>query len=375
MASELSKNHSLLIIDKNKDIPYKKYWLTDITALENNPELSNYINTRYSFMDFIAFNDYKLRCNGQYILWDTVGLIQYLKDKIEHQGGIFSFSQRFYSYSYNRDSIAIKANDKKYTSKLLVDCTGYESPIAASNDLLKIKGYYLLHGATIKLKQRIDPICLANVVISSKPRYLEVFPTSENYAHTTLIVPQKYLGTNSDIYKEFKFITSHTEYNEYFDLNAEVKGYLGGIVPVGSIQSQSLERIFFYGESALMNPPATGTCFTKLLNNYKFIAASLSSAIKSNKLTPKDLSFVRKSFTENFNTRFQLNLYVDVLNFNSNTFYALLKRFKNLPDSLLNEILFSDINLKTLLYSIGRKRILRNFNFYFLKILIKSIFS
>ncbi len=332
------------------------------------------MDSKYEYMDFIAYNGYKYRCFGDYILWDSNKLLSYLRNKILHNEGKFLYSHRFYSYNYSKDRINLKINDKVLSARLLIDCMGFESPIATTNDMIDIMGYYLLYGSKLKLKEQIDPICLSNVILNHKAKYLEILPTKDNYAYTVLLFPTKATGLSNLIQSDFSFLIEKSEYSRYFDHEATTKNRIGGIVPVGKLSRNSLDRIFLYGESAQMNPSATGTCFTKLLDNYKLIANHLSGKINADKLKKEDLAYSKRSLGEVYNRKFQLNLYEEVVNWSSNDFLSVLKLLDKSHNKLLNEILFEEIHLKTIFDSQNLWKIILQRKYYILKLLFQSLF-
>jgi flavin-dependent dehydrogenase len=376
LGSELSKEYKILVVEKQKEIVINKYWLTnnDVIIKNNLCQLNECIDSTLEHMDFIAYNGYTYRCFGDYILWDSNRLIFSLNKSIHNNGGFFLYSHRFYSYYYSKGRINIKTNDKTLSTKLLIDCMGFESPISAANDMIKIIGYYLLYGSKLKLRKPIDPICLSNVILNKNAKYLEIFKTKENYAYTTLLYPTKTTTVDDCIKKDFSFLVQESEYNHYFDHEVNTNQYIGGVVPVGRLIGNSLDRIFLYGESAQMNPSATGTCFTKLLDNYKSIASFLSEKLRTNKLNKTDLIYYQSNFSKKYNRKFQLRLYEEVLNWNSNDFLLVLKLLDESHNQLLNEILFEDIHFKSIINSKNLFKLISKKKYYILKLLVKSLF-
>jgi flavin-dependent dehydrogenase len=376
LGSELSKEYKILVVEKQKAIIINKYWLTnkDVVVKNNLFQLNDCIDSILDHMDFIAYNGYKYRCFGDYILWDSNKLIFSLNKSIQNNGGLFLYSHRFYSYYYSKGRINIKINDKTLSTRLLIDCMGFESPISAANDMIKIIGYYLLYGSKLKLTKSIDPICLSNVILNQRAKYLEIFTTKGNYAYTTLLYPTNSTTVDDCIKKDFSFLVQESEYSHYFDQETKTNQYIGGVVPVGRLIGNSLDRIFLYGESALMNPSATGTCFTKLLGNYKPIANFLSEKLKTNKLSKTDLIYSKSNFSKKYNRKFQLSLYEEVLTWNSNDFLLVLRLLDESHNQLLNEILFEDIHFKSIINSKNLFKIIPKKKYYIPKLLVKSFF-
>ena len=369
LASELSRYFSILIVEKKDRIPINKYWLTDGDALENNTELIHLIDIHYSSMDFITYKGFKHNCKGNYCLWNSNNIVQYLVNKIESNSGKIITSSTFYSYKRVETHINACINDRIINSKLLIDCMGFSSPLIYSKRIIDIIGYYILYGETVELKQTINPICLDNVVINKKPKYLEVFPF-RNLAHIALLTPLRHMSQKTNIKEEFEFIKNKTKYKNYFK-SLTKPDILYGTVPVGILKKNALDNIFFYGEAGQVNPGATGTCFTKMLKNYKKVSRMLKACIDGNNLQANDIS-LSLPYKERFNRNFQTSLFNEILNWNSDNFNKAILKISRLDNKIANEILFGELDpTKIIQYS---KLFFKNNLFFLSKPISKSLF-
>ncbi|NOG99284.1 MAG: NAD(P)-binding protein [Ignavibacteriae bacterium] len=374
IASELSNNHSVLVIEKESNIPTNKYWLTNKKSVKNNPELSNCIDSSYDHMNFIAYDGAKFKCLGDYILWDTIKLLGKLKTDISNNGSKVLTNYQFYSYRYNQSSISITANAEEFSSKLLIDCMGFASPIIYAKNLIDIYGYYYLNGAVLKLKKEIDPIGLSNISLSKSPKYLEVFPKKNNTAYVVLIQPEKSISKNTTIKQEFNFLVSKSSLSNYFVPEEDKTKSLFGLIPVGKLKTQSLDRIYLFGEAGQMNPGATATCLTQLFYSYKEIALELSKRIRANKLSIDNLTIENPSFTK-LNKRFHLNLFKNILDWNSDDFKSLILQMNNMDNKLVNDVIFGEIDFQIVVKWKNIKNLLSNKNYFVLKPLLKSLLT
>jgi flavin-dependent dehydrogenase len=159
LASELSSQKKVLVIETKKELDETKYWVTLKSCLESNVELAAFVDTYFKYMDFSDASQNVFRLTGDYILWNTVSLVNYLKQKIFNNNGEIKFNQRFCGYKSKTNSIELFVNDQCYTTKLFIDCMGYNSPLVLAKDMVRFKGFYLLYGAKLRLQQPIDPIC------------------------------------------------------------------------------------------------------------------------------------------------------------------------------------------------------------------------
>lgn len=373
LGAELSKRHSVLIVEKEGEIPNTKYWLTNSECAERSPNLANCIDSTYNTLDFVAYEGTSYRCCGKYLLWDSNRVIQELTAQIANNGSRIAIASRFYSYKQHHDHISIDVNDAVYTSQILIDCMGYSSPLIYANNILQVKGYYLIHGATVKLKRDIQPIAFHNFMINANPSYLEVFPTSNNCAHAVLIKPVSSISSQHSLIDDFQFLITRSRYSSYFESDC-ISRALGGIVPVGILKTKALNRIFFYGEAGQINPAASGTCFTILLNTYSKVADFLSNQLNMNALTQKDLNDGAPPIYDKYMQKMQLNLFDDLLRWNSDKFRNFVEDCQDLGrDDFVNDIIFGTLNINHYLNVSFIRTLLRTRNKQALKYFVNAL--
>ena len=372
LASELSQNCRVLIVEKESRIPERKYWLTPKACLELNPEFQHCIDSQYSFLEFIAYDRTRYRCLGDYILWDTQLLINFLVRQIESRGGKILKGHEFYSYRSTKHGLVVEASDLELHTRLLVDCMGFASPIVFAEDVVRIRGYYFLYGSVIKLKRIPPPICLANVMISEKPKYLEVFPTRSGEAYAAVLAPADSMRAPDNLQKDFEFIVRQSKYKDYFIEDATPNRILSGIIPVGYMRKRAVDRIVFYGEAGQVHPAATGACLTRMMRTYRKTASFLRAQLESDRLTASDLS-QQQTASEKFNLKFQLCLFDQVLHWKSNAFSDLLNKMQEMENSLVNSVLFGDVQIPQVLNQQTLINLLRTRNTFVLTPFVRAL--
>src|ERR1041385_4807234 len=119
LASELSKSLSVVVVDRSPQAQCSpKFWLTTRQALDDNPELSDCIDSEWSKMDFISFDRTTFTAEGRYLLWNTTKLENYLIEAIAANGSTILYRHRFYSYKVSNTSIRAYANTSVFESRL-----------------------------------------------------------------------------------------------------------------------------------------------------------------------------------------------------------------------------------------------------------------
>jgi len=221
---------------------------------------------------------------------------------------------------------------------------GYTSPIASSKNLLRIKGFYHLNGYEVRLKKEIAPIGLQNMFLSSSPNYLEIFPHKDKLASIVLITPLKNYN-NMIITNELEFIINSSPYKHYFERSIPNQMYRG-LVPIGILKKNLYGRILFFGEAGQMNPASSSTTLTKLLKIFKQYSNDISEWIRTDNSDTKTLTFLPA--INRFNQIFQINLFDEILDFNSDRFLNLIQEMQNFDDSLINDMIFGELDFSDL---------------------------
>lgn len=370
IASELSSKKKVLVIETKTEADTTKFWLTLKSCLDNNVELAGFVDNCFGYMDFSDAYRNCFRLTGSYVLWEPDDLIDYLKKKILSNNGQIKFDQKFCGYKAKQNAIEVYVNEHCYTAKLFVDCMGYNSPLVLAKDMVQFKGFYLLYGAKMKLKEMMDPICLSNVILDKRPKYFEAFPTSKGDVFATIIYPTTNLTDTKGLAADFKFLVTKSVYAKHFEPD-KILSRIWGVVPVGNIRRKALDRVFFFGESAQSNPAATGTCLTRLLFNYKKVAVFLDSKIEENELTEEALS-ESPTILNTFNRKLHLYTFRDILSWNSDRFSKFINMIDRIDHQLLNKFIFGELTISDI---VTRKHMLALFrprNYFFVGPLIRS---
>jgi len=254
LGSELSSKCKVLILEKEKQIPIQKYWLTDLKNAPVNSELLSCVDSEYSFMDFISYNFINYRLKGNYALWNTNKLTDFLKNIVlsSTTSSTVITNLKFFTYQNLDNVIQVYASDLKFNCKILIDCMGSSSPLIYAKNVVNICGFYLMYGAVLNTKAKIEPIGLHNINVNKNPLYLEVFPTKNNNAYVTIILPQKKIKNAITTLKEdFDFIIKKSFYSKYF--YEDYADVLYGIIPAGNRKYFFLRRSRTYKSCCISN--------------------------------------------------------------------------------------------------------------------------
>ena len=345
LGSELASRCKLLLLERKRTVPRNKYWLTNNRSAENSPDLQGCIDRTYSYLDFVAYDNTKVRVHGKYHLWNTDRLIDHLTNKIEAAKTQILSNHTFHSYHYGKGNIVIHTNEKEISAKLLIDCMGYGSPIITAKDVVRIIGYFLMCGRSFRATGNIDPIGLHNLMIQDKPTYFEAFPTSEGLVHTAMIVPARRASSLKELGRDFNYVVRKTQYASMLEEVKDSPRNFFGIIPVGEVNKYSLNRLFFYGEAGQINPATSATGLTRMLYTYEETARFLLDRVRTEKLDKRSLNPSHIPYMSKTNRFFQEALFRKLLKFNSDDFRGLVEEMGRYNDSLVNDMIFADFRL------------------------------
>lgn len=353
IASALASKCSVVLLEQRDSVPRNKYWLTEEQAAKQNPHLSGCVDRYYDFMDFVAYDGLTATVRGKYSLWDTDKLIGQLEQDVRRLGATILTGHTLYSFSQTRGAIVVRANSLEIRAKLLIDCMGFGSPIVGAKGIATIKGYYIVHGCEVGVKNTVRPIGLDNVVINQNPAFFELFPTSKETAHSAIILPSRKYKPGRSIKSELLFILRKSHYAEQIIWGpSDTKRTYFGIVPVGRLHTPALDRIAFFGEAGQSNPAATATALTRMLLVYGELAESVALCLKQDTLSRRHLTRAMPASMTPMNRVFQEILFDSLLRFNSDDFRRLVYEMKDYPPDLVNDMIFAK-------FSFGKARVMR----------------
>lgn len=364
-ASELAKDHSVLLLEKAPEAPRNKYWLSNRNSLDCNPELEEFVQTTYPELDFIAYDGTSARLQGDYVVWNTNHLVRGLLDLIRQRGGAVSFGETFLSMSQRRDGIDVETSRRTVGARLLLDCMGHGSPIVAAKRTVEFLGYYMMHGSQVRLTQPVPSVGLHNPLLQRHPTFFELFPTGAERAFAAMIAPVGSVRDKTTLAVDFKTTLALPRYRCDIEDRSQK---LFGIIPVGIPRTRALERVAFFGEAAQMNPPTSATGLTTMLVTYREFARALLDCLESSELDGRSLKAATVPPMSPLHRHFQLALFKQLLNFDSDGFRRLVVELGSNPSEIVNGLIFADLpfdqNLGQLASALLRRRSILGSNFW-----------
>lgn len=342
LASELSKKHSLLLIEKNKIGITHKTWTTEEKII-NNAGLEEAISIKFDKCFLETTDKEQWYIYDKFVSLDENKVLQCFINKIKVNGGKLLERCTLNKTDRTSSHITLETSHGDFRSRLLIDCTGIESPLAAQHNVIDRRYYCPVYGEILTSKQT-DLIKLEDSYVLIAPKFkgrplilYETFPVSKR-DNTIVMYTFQYLLHKDDPHDlKNKHLINKQEY--------EIKNHTGklittkevyGIIPLGSTKKTAVDRIFFFGDT---DGPVTAFGFSMIMSTFKNCARHISDCLEGDTLDEKHLN-ISHSWKEKLNRDFQ-NLFSTILiHATSQQTDYLLKRIQGLKNKAFIDFIF-----------------------------------
>lgn len=373
LAKELSNDNKILVIDKN-EVKNVHKCITGFRFCFQDDFLKQYISAEFNTGYVKSLYSDKLYIKTSYVSLDEDKLTSDIVRIIIKNGGNILENTKFIKILDNNDKhIEISTSNGNFKSKLLIDCTGHESIIANEYKMYKQNFYYNIYGGIYNLK--LEDAIVYEILEEKTPiRFIEVIPINNKQ-----VVIYAFDFNRKNI-NDKKFENVEEKYMKKLNLPIEQddkKEEIYGTIQTGVLKSNSLNRVFLYGEAGLVAPIMTGFGFNNIVKTYKQVSSHLNRCLKENRLKSQDLKY-KYSKKMRMNQNFQLLAALLVSNMNVKNFSKFQKSIlKNTEDS----IKFSTCNLTKkeiyhlsfrIIKDIGLSKILKLIKFKDIPLFIKT---
>ncbi len=132
IASELSRNWRVLVVEKGQAGTTKRSWFVPLNVVDNVVRPYTYGGvTRFLASTYSgASAQWKARQFERYPYVDEKRLLPFWVDTVRHNDSDVVSQCEYRSHSVDADGVTVKTSGGDYRGRLLIDCSGYDSPIA-----------------------------------------------------------------------------------------------------------------------------------------------------------------------------------------------------------------------------------------------------
>ncbi|MBI3071376.1 MAG: hypothetical protein HYY84_04530 [Deltaproteobacteria bacterium] len=226
-------------------------------------------------------------------------------------GGVEFVQASYQSHRSDTRGVVVRTSLGDFRARLIIDCTGPNSPIVRAENLILRKDAWVLRGARVRLPAgRYEPHIAYYPLNDDANTYVGTHPFSATELNVYVFQGQyDTLGDPATLQALFDK-TLATEFP-----GAEIVEPLGGTIVSGVLKRYALRRVLFFGAAGMMNPEAIGMGFNEVLRQVRSFAKGVRGALASDRLDARSLERVAMSVRDRETMYFQRIIGVFSLHF------------------------------------------------------------
>jgi|SRR6185503_3376167 len=352
-ASRLANRHRVAVIERGALGTTSKYWVTTTRRLKRHG-LAECILYNPGGMTASTFLGGFFRTTGDFAVVDDQSLMRVLLERCRSQGVQLVEKCSLLNLRWNERRIAVHTTSNAYSTRLVIDATGGQSPIAATFRLHRLYGFYSIYGSMLRgIALKTPDIVLAHIGrLGDPPPVLEIIPCGEDTAYCSIFLYSKQLIPPRNLVAAFE---DHCSHNEFFCATEETvsESVKIGAIPIGRIRKRQLPGVVLVGEAALVQPPLLGTAFNEVLEYCDSLCEHISGVLSRNSGVPRKPNF-RYPLLKRAQDRVQLRMTRKLLNNNVETFDRLIRFMGLLPAETIYSFCSNEMDWVQLLNTVAR---------------------
>lgn len=353
LGSELSKSHKILLLEKDVIGKTHKSWTTE-KKIAKKAGILDYATLEFDKCFIKFFDSEKHFVYDKLVSFDDEKILRHFKRLIKDNGSDIKEHCAFRSIIERKDGfVKIKTDKGNFSTKLLIDCSGYKSKLTKRFDVFDKIYYFTVYGGIYNKTLKEDEYRFGGAIFKRFPvPFFEVFPLSKK---SFVLYTFEFVNYRKN---PFRLKNVHEENVRQGYLSKRLSGVkkakdIYGIIPMGRMKKHAVDNIFFFGDTSLIGAPFGGTGFTTILQHYKKFSKHISKNIKAGTLTEKDLVY-------NFSEEELLNRDLEVItgmflvNAKPQDLYLIFELLKGLSQKQFWDFVFLRLSLKDVLHIIGK---------------------
>ncbi len=276
VAADLSKDFRVLLVDKRK-IPYTTAaWYSYEDRVKKNGLQHAVLNNCKDL--YYKAEDQEHRMIDRCVILDTQKVLSHWLSIMKKNNGVV-IQQPLVNAVSQKDIVVVTIGKKNYTAKLLIDCTGFQSPVLKKNHLIKRINTWIIYGYVIEAKMPTTKEILFLPVNDDVNTYWGIYPHHKNKGDAYVF----YNAENEPGSMDFMIKTFNREIKKQFPKYKKLKELTGRII-TGELNRYALDRIVFFGEAGMLTPPACGMGFNEILVRHEKFSKHIKRTMKKNML-------------------------------------------------------------------------------------------
>lgn len=296
-AYELSKDLSVILIDKDETPSTHKSWAVPISWLEGTPLEDCVFNIAHK----LGIYSYPTKLDQQIELPDRYSVVSLdskkMYDKLlkgfTDQGGVLQVNTRVKELSLGSESVIVNTSKDKINAELAIDCRGHRSSFL-KDEKKKFEYYWSVYGTMMESETADSGAAYIIAYImdyNSLPVYVSLIAEGKNTFTPWIVV----LHENKFRFEEMEKIHAEAIKQDFF-IKRNFKSIKTkpkyGWIPAIDPKSRVRDRVLSLGDANGISALATGMSLSYTLKKYKKICSDIVSAMKSSQLDKKEFEAI-----------------------------------------------------------------------------------
>jgi len=300
LAENLSHSFKVAVIDK-RAIPLTTASWYSFKDRMQKLKLSHAVD-RYIPKTVFAGRYEEVCYKDKQVIVNEERVLRHWAEGIKSNGSyIFPFAP-FKSRKRKNNNIYVKAKNKDFKAKLLIDCMGAHSSLSK-----KYRTDYFynwrVYGMDLVLKNKRfdeDAIKFFPVVKKGKPIYLGIYPRGKlNYTIYMFDYNKKYIKPDKKYADLFK-----RKLKEYKVPVKKFKKAVFGNIFSGNLEKYAEDNVLFYGDAGLSTPHSIGMGFNEILRTHGDVSNHIRTQFHKNNFSAYQLDHILYDSRHNFRNSF-----------------------------------------------------------------------
>ncbi len=257
----------------------EKFWATTPRRLALH-DLSDCILATCDRLTLGSFLGAHAEARGQVVVVNERRLLARLVDRCRQDGVALFDHTRMSAVRWSDGSVHVDSTASQLTTRLLIDCTGGSSSIAATFRLHELTGFFTIY-AEHRTRLRIDSRTIIAAQISllgHPPVFFELMPTGPDSAFCIAFTATKRIRPFDELRSTIEGQLARKTFIEASD-ESVITNSVRGVIPIGRLKRR-LPGVACFGEAAMLQPPLLGTAFNEVLEHAKTVADQVIDAVE-----------------------------------------------------------------------------------------------
>lgn len=344
IASELSRSRRVLVVEKGVAGKTKRSWFVPLNVVDNIVKPFTYGGvTRFLASTFSGANaQWCARQFERYPYVDEKRLLPHWVDAIHANGSEVASECEYRSHTVDADGVTVNTSRGNFRGRLLIDCSGYDSPIAKQYGISR-KNYYwwsvfgaigdhpdglggMQVGDYMMWQTFADTNPKLNTSLQQGRPVFEYEILDERTSFSLILYLRKVIVPREEMEPVYHHVIREEASTAAFHGMTVKETKYGWYPSAGVSQELARERVIFAGDAACWTTPC-GWGMSFILNNYRDFSAKLDAALQTDSLGREALAAIPHF---RFHERGEIVLNALMTHFLSNAPATMLDRFIDL---------------------------------------------